>query len=181
VAAVANLYPTKGLDHLIVAMAEVRRMEPSARLLIIGEGPERPRLEALTRAHRLEDGITLAGKMPDPWNLLPGAKVFVLSSVKEGLPFVLLEAMAAGIPIVASRVGGIPEIVTDEHSALLVPPGDPPALARAICRLLQDGELGAALARAAQATLRRDELTADAMVAATADLYRRLLAARRVR
>jgi glycosyltransferase involved in cell wall biosynthesis len=180
VASVANLYPTKGLEHLVVAMAEVRRMEPSARLLIVGEGPERPRLEALTRAHGLEGSVRLAGKMADPWSLLSEAEVFVLSSVKEGLPFVLLEAMAAGIPIVASRVGGVPEIVAHEQSALLVSPGDPMALGHAICRLLRNPGLAADLARSAQAALLREGLTADAMVAATADLYRKLLAAKRV-
>ncbi len=181
VGTLANLYPTKGLDHLVAAMADVQKVEPSARLVVVGEGPERLRLEALVRVHGVEGSVTFLGRMADPWRVLSGVDLFVLSSTKEGLPFALIEAMAAGLPIVATRVGGIPEVLVDGRSALLVPPGDPGALSQAICRLLREPRLATALGEEAQHAFLRDGLTAEAMAAATADLYRRLLAAKRSR
>lgn len=179
VGTLANLYPTKGLDHLVGAMADVRKVEPSARLVVVGEGPERLRLEALVRVHGVEGTVTFLGRMADPWRVLSGVDLFVLSSTKEGLPFALIEAMAAGLPIVATRVGGIPEVLVDGRSALLVPPGDPGALSQAICRLLREPRLATALGEEAQHAFLGDGLTAEAMAAATAGLYRRLLAAKR--
>ncbi|OGA03352.1 MAG: hypothetical protein A3I00_07835 [Betaproteobacteria bacterium RIFCSPLOWO2_02_FULL_64_12] len=179
VGTLANLYPTKGLDHLVAAMADVQKVEPSARLVVVGEGPERLRLEALVRVHGVEGSVTFLGRMADPWRVLSGVDLFVLSSTKEGLPFALIEAMAAGLPIVATRVGGIPEVLVDGRSALLVPPGDPGALSQAICRLLREPRLATALGEEAQHAFLRDGLTAEAMAAATASLYRRLLAAKR--
>ena len=181
VGTLANLYPTKGLDHLVAAMADVQKVEPSARLVVVGEGPERLRLEALVRVHGVEGSVTFLGRMADPWRVLSWVDLFVLSSTKEGLPFALIEAMAAGLPIVATRVGGIPEVLVDGRSALLVPPGDPGALSRGICRLLRTPQPATALGEEARHAFLRDGLTAEAMAAATADLYRRLLAAKRSR
>ena len=175
VGTLANLYPTKGLEHLLVAIAEVRKAEPSVRLLVVGEGPERDRLESLARTHDLDRSVAFVGAMADPWRILLEVDVFVLPSTKEGLPFALIEAVAAGMPIVATRVGGIPEIVADGRSGLLVPPGDPVALSQAICRLLQDRPLAAAMGEEAQRTFHQSGFTAEAMVASTADLYRRVL------
>ena len=179
VGTVAGLYPAKGLVYLVNAMTEVRKVVPSARLIIIGDGPDRSRLDALVRANGLQESVSLLGKVPDAWGVLSTVDVFVLPSVKEGLPYAVLEAMAAGLPIVATRVGGIPEVVADRRSALLVPPADSRALSQAICDLLRDPGLAAALAGEARRTFQRERLTAEAMVEATAALYRRLLAAKR--
>jgi glycosyltransferase involved in cell wall biosynthesis len=179
VGTLANLYPTKGLEYLVMAMIGVRKVKPSVRLAVVGAGPERYRLEELARAHGLEQTVSFPGTMADPWNLLSGLDVFVLPSIKEGLPFALIEAMAVGVPIVATRVGGIPEVLTDGQSAILVPPGDPGALSQGICRLLQEPHLAAALGEAAKQAVLRQGLTADVMAAATASLYRRFLATKR--
>ncbi len=178
VGTVAGLYPAKGLDYLVTAMLEVRKMIPGARAIIVGDGPERRRLEALIHAQGVEESVTLLGRVGDAWGALSAVDVFVVSSVKEGLPYALLEAMAAGLPIVATRVGGIPEVVTDGRCGLLIPPGDPDALSRGICRLVQDPHLAAALGAEARQAFLRNGLTAEAMVEATAALYRRLLAAK---
>jgi glycosyltransferase involved in cell wall biosynthesis len=179
VGTVAGLYPAKGLDYLVGAMADIRKEIPTARLVIVGDGPERKRLEALIQATGLHESVSLLGKVADAWGVLMGVDVFVVPSVKEGLPYAILEAMAAGLPIVATRVGGIPEVLADRRSALLVPPADSRALGQAICDLLRDPSLAAALAGEARRTFQRERLTAEAMVEATAALYRRLLAAKR--
>jgi glycosyltransferase involved in cell wall biosynthesis len=178
VGTVAGLYPAKGLGYLVNAMTEVRKVVPTAQLIIIGDGPERSRLDALVQATGLQENVRLLGKVPDAWGILSTVDVFVLPSVKEGLPYAILEAMAAGLPIVATRVGGIPEVVADRRSALLVPPADSRALGQAICDLLQDPGLAAALAGEARRTFQQERLTAEAMVEDTAALYRRLLAAK---
>jgi glycosyltransferase involved in cell wall biosynthesis len=161
-------------------MVEVRRKEPAARLVVVGEGPERSRLEDLVRRHGISEQVSFPGALDDPWSILAGVDVFVLPSVKEGLPFALVEAMAVGVPIVTTRVGGIPEVVRDGRSAQLVPPGDPAALSEAITSLLQDRRLAAMLGQEAKQDVLRRGLTAEAMAARTASLYRELLAAKSV-
>ncbi len=133
---------------LIRAWEHLRRIEParSAVLVLAGDGPERPRVEAAVQLAHLEDRVVFAGHQSDiaPWYAL--ADVVVLPSHSEGSPNVLLEAMAAGVPVVATAVGGVPEIVAHETSALLVPPGAPEEMARAILRLLSDADLAGRLA-----------------------------------
>ena len=132
-----------------------------AHLLIVGEGPERPRIEAAIRHLRLNGSVTLTGQVPtaEPYHTI--ADLAVLSSVSEGSPNALLEAMAAGVPVVATAVGGIPEIVVDHESALLVPPQDPDALCRAMRELLSNGALALDLvARARELLLARHTLEA---------------------
>jgi glycosyltransferase involved in cell wall biosynthesis len=175
VGTVAGLYPAKGLEYLVTAMREVRKRIPEARAIIVGDGPERRCLDALVRRHGLEEGVTFLGSVPDAWGVLSAIDVFVLPSVKEGLPYALLEAMAVGKPIVATRVGGIPEVARDGRCALLVPPKDPQALSEAICQLIQDPAFSARLAGEARRAFLEEGLTAEAMVEATAALYRRLL------
>jgi glycosyltransferase involved in cell wall biosynthesis len=109
--------------------------------MLVGEGPDRPRLEAEIRRLGLEQAVVLAGDRSDVADVLAGADVFVLSSTSEGLPLSILEAMAAGLPVVASSVGGVPEAVEDGDTGLLVPPRDPARLAAALERLLADPAL----------------------------------------
>jgi glycosyltransferase involved in cell wall biosynthesis len=108
---------------------------------IVGEGPDRAALETELRRLRLEDRVRLAGERDDVPALLADADVFVLSSRSEGLPVSVLEAMAAELPVVASRVGGLPELVVDGKTGFLVTPSSPPDLAAALARLIGDRDL----------------------------------------
>jgi glycosyltransferase involved in cell wall biosynthesis len=138
IAFVGRLAPPKDPVTLVRALAAVSGAPFTAAL--IGDGPDRPAVEAEIRAAGLGDVVELMGERRDVPELLADADVFVLSSRSEGAPLSLLEAMAAGLPVVASAVGGTPEIVDDGTTGLLVPPGDPGALARALESLLTDPE-----------------------------------------
>lgn len=169
---VGRLVPEKRVDLLVRAFAAVAADVPGARLLIAGEGPAAPELRRLAVD---VSGVELLGPVTDVAGLLRVASVFVLPSDTEGLSNALLEAMASGLAVVATRVGGTPDVVTDGVEGLLVPPGDVGALSRALCRLLGDGtsarRMGAAARDRVAATLSL-EVTADRLAA----LYRRLAA-----
>jgi glycosyltransferase involved in cell wall biosynthesis len=134
-------------DHL--TLLEAVRDLP-VHLLIVGEGPERGRIEEYLRATGKKSSVTMTGQVPSAEPYYGVADIAVLSSRSEGSPNALLEAMAAGVPVVATAVGGIPEIVTDEESALLVQPGDRQAMAAAIGRLLQEDGLAQRLTHKAR-------------------------------
>lgn len=136
IVSVMNLSPTKGIPYLIKAMGYVKE----GTLLIIGEGPERQKLEKLLHGLGLQDRIALLGWVDrrSMWRYLQQSVVFVLPSLSEGSPRVILEAMACGLPIVATRVGGIPEMMTDGLNGILVPPRNEKALAEAIRLVLSD-------------------------------------------
>ena len=123
----------------------------SFRAMLVGEGPDRQRLEREVHDLGLERAVQLPGERDDVPELLATADVFALSSRSEGLPVSILEAMAAGLPVVASSVGGVSEEVVDGVSGLLVPPGDASALARALGRLVEDRELRRGLGAAGRA------------------------------
>jgi glycosyltransferase involved in cell wall biosynthesis len=126
-------------DHLTLLRAVDRlRSNLNPHLLVVGEGPERGRIEREIRQLGLAECVTLTGHQPSVEPYYRIANLAVLSSRSEGWPNALLEAMAAGVPVVATTVGGIPEIVTDEESALLVPPGDIDGMAAAMGKLLAD-------------------------------------------
>ena len=135
---VAALVPHKGQKHLIEAAALVVQKVPDARFVIAGEGELRPSLERQIKEHHLEKHVVLAGFRPDVLSVHKAFDVFVMSSVTEGLGTSLLDAMACGKAIVATTAGGIPEVVKDGETGLLVPPRDDAALARAIIALLAD-------------------------------------------
>src|SRR5262245_45303612 len=132
---VAALVPHKGQRHFIEAAALVIRQVPDARFVIAGEGELRPALERQIRDHRLEKHVLLAGFRPDVLSLHKAFDIFVMSSITEGLGTSLLDAMAAGKPIVATATGGIPEVVVDGVTGTLVPPRDQDAMAAAIVTL----------------------------------------------
>jgi glycosyltransferase involved in cell wall biosynthesis len=135
--AVGRLAPEKGIDDLLRAFAAVRS-GMDASLLIAGDGPDRMKLEALAAELGIGDAVEFAGYTANVAEALARMDVFVLPSRSEGIPLALLEAMAAGLPVVAARVGGVPEVVADGETGVLVPPGDPPALAAAMADLLSD-------------------------------------------
>jgi glycosyltransferase involved in cell wall biosynthesis len=148
---VASLRPIKGHDVLVDAAPEVLRRFPDARFELIGGGPLAGILRAALASRGLSDAFHLAGHSDEVAARLAEAAVCVLPSRSEGLPNALLEAMAAGVPVVATNVGGTPEIVQDGRTGLLVPPGDPAALAAGITRVLDDPPAAARMAVAARA------------------------------
>jgi glycosyltransferase involved in cell wall biosynthesis len=138
---VARLSPEKDHAGLLRAFALLTEAAPQARLAIIGDGPLRAGLEADAAALGLGDRCRFLGERRDVPSLLCGLDVFVLSSSREGTPLTLLEAMAAELPSVVTAVGGMPAVVLPEETGLLVPPGDPAALAAALARLAEAPEL----------------------------------------
>lgn len=131
---IARLHPTKGIEYLIEGAKLLQRAYPHLHLLIIGEGPLHPELKKQLKSSGLN--YTLTGYLPMAYEGLPAMDVFTLPSLSEGMGLVLIEAMQASLPIVATKVGGIPEIITDRENGLLVPPQDPTALAEAFDELL---------------------------------------------
>src|SRR5437762_1092811 len=134
VVTVSVLRRGKGIDVLLRAATRI----PDAYFLIVGDGPMRAEWEELARSLGVADRVRWAGYRRDVDAILPGCDLFVLPSLEDAFPTVLLEAMASGLPAVASKVGGIPEIVTPDVTGVLVPPGDPQALAAAIADLVHD-------------------------------------------
>ncbi len=167
----------KGLDVLVDALARAPGLPVSVSVL--GDGPERARTEAQAAGLGVAERIRWHGVVPDAARLLRAFDGFVLSSRTEGTPISLLEAMYAGVPVVASRVGGVPEVVSGAE-ALLVAPADPPALAAALRTLAADPEAARARARAARERLER-ELGRDAWLDRYDRIYRHALSARRER
>lgn len=174
IGAVARLVPIKGLQHLVDAAPQVLRHCAQARFLLVGEGEMRPALEEQARGLGLEDRITFTGYRPDAPSLLAGMDVFVLPSLNEGMGRVLVMAMALGKPIVATRVGGVPELLGDGEAGLLVPPGDPAALAEAVCSLLRDPTRAQGLGEAGRRRVHR--YSVEAMLDMLAKLYREVMA-----
>jgi L-malate glycosyltransferase len=175
VGTVGRLMPIKAFDRLIAALAQLLRDRAglNARLVIVGDGPLRRELEACAARLGVSRETTFLGARGDVYDLMAAFDVFALPSLHEGVPMVILEAMAIGVPIVASRVGGIPEILEDGRDALLVEAAAPGALAHAIGRLAADPSLRAALARSARHQAEaRFSITATA--ASVVELYRSL-------
>ena len=142
---VGRLDPAKDHATLLAAFRRVLETVSDARLVIVGEGETRPEIEALIALYRLRDRVLLLGERLDVAALLPGLDAFVLSSVNEGLPLALLEAMACGRAAVVTDVGAAATVVGHDRAGLVVPPKDPDALANAVTRLLLDRQLAARL------------------------------------
>jgi glycosyltransferase involved in cell wall biosynthesis len=171
---IGALVPHKGQRHLIDAIPLVMRELQDARLVIVGEGELRPALEHQIRDLHLEKHVILTGFRPDVLSLLKGFDVFVMSSVTEGLGTSLLDAMAAGRPIVATTAGGIPEVVVDGETGLLVPPRDPHKLADAIVALLRSPSDRDRMGRAGLTRV-RERFSVERMVAGTVAVYEQLV------
>jgi glycosyltransferase involved in cell wall biosynthesis len=177
VTAVGQLIEAKGFDQLIAA-ADRLRDRPHTTFLLVGDGERRPALAAEIARLGLGERIRLLGKRDDVHEILGASDVFVCPSVwDEALGYVILEAMSAGLPAVASRVGGIPEVVADGTTGLLVPPRDPAALAQSIGGLLDDpgarGRMGRAGRRAVE-----ERFALDRAIERTIGLYQEVLGAR---
>ncbi len=166
----ARLAQQKGIGYLIEAASQV----PEALFAVAGDGPERAALEAKVEACGLRGRVVFLGHRRDVPELLASCDAFVLPSLYEGLPVSVLEAMAAGRPVIATRIGGTDEAVKDGVTGLLVPPADPAALAQAIHRLLTDLGLARRLGAAARAWVRR-QFSDDVMAAGVEQVYREAL------
>jgi glycosyltransferase involved in cell wall biosynthesis len=174
---VGRLRAPKDFPTLVRALGKLP--PDSFEALIVGEGPDRPQLEQEIEVLGLDERVRLAGERHDVPELLAAADVFVLSSNSEGMPVSVLEAMAAGLPVVASRVGGVPEQVTDGETGLLVEPGNPDELTAALARLTQDAELRRRLGAAARVRAER-AFDLEPFRRAHVELYSRELASRRL-
>jgi glycosyltransferase involved in cell wall biosynthesis len=170
---VAALVPHKGQRHLVEAAHLVVREVPDARFIILGEGELREPLERQVREYKLEKHVLLPGFRTDVLGCIKGFDLFAMSSVTEGLGTSLLDAMACSRAIVATRTGGIPEIVEDGVNGVLVPPRDHAAMAKAIVRLLNDGALRKKMGNAGFARVQA-RFTVERMVAETASVYERV-------
>jgi len=172
--AVGSLHPRKGHVHLIRAMLLVRRTIPGVRLRILGEGSERPALERLIGQLDLAGVVELPGFVEDIQGALAGSDLMVQPSLEEGFGISILEGMSQERAVVASRVGGIPEVVEDGVTGLLIPLGDEQALASAIIELLNDADRRIAMGVAGRRRLEQ-QFTLDAMVCGYRELYEGLL------
>jgi len=171
---IGALVPHKGQRHLVDAVPIVLADVPDARFVIVGEGELRPALEHRIRELRLDKHVVLSGFRTDVLGLLKGFDLFVMSSVTEGLGTSLLDAMAAARPIVATTAGGIPEVVVDGETGLLVPPRDAHAMAAAVVTLLRDRARREQFGRAGLARVRA-RFSAERMVAETLAVYERVV------
>jgi len=186
----ARLNPTKGIDCFFEAAVKIRERYPDAHFLAVGEChtrndageivvDERYRRELHDRVMSLglADRVHFTGLRKDVPEILAAAAVSVLPSLSEGISNTLLESMAAGVPVVATCVGGTPEVIRDGEQGLLVPPGDPQAIADAILAVLGDPALAARLGAEGRRRV-REEFSFEAVVRRTEDLYRGLLASK---
>jgi glycosyltransferase involved in cell wall biosynthesis len=173
---VASLTEEKGQAHLLEAMRKVHAEIPDACLLLVGRDRGRTDLRALADEKGLGEAVELLGIREDIPLLLAASDISVLPSLREGLPLSLLESAAAGLPIVATSVGGIPEIVEDGVGGILVAPQDPDALADALLALLRDPQRGREMGEAARRRVER-EFAIDAVAEQIENLYLSLLAA----
>ena len=175
----AALAPHKSQTDLLRAAAVACRREPRLRVWIAGDGPLRDELEREHRSLGLGTAVRFLGFREDVVSLLQAADLFVVSSYLEGMGTATLDAMAAGLPVVATRVGGIPEIVADGETGILVSARDPAALADAMVRLSAEGDLRRRFGEAGRAKAR--DFSADRTAEETDRLYRKVLEARDAR
>ncbi len=171
---VGRLTAVKGQDDFLTCAHELVKRRKDVHFLLVGDGPLRERLEARTKELGLSERVTFLGHRDDTYDLIRSMDIFVLPSLHEGIPMVLLEAMALARPIVATRVGGIPEVVTDRVHGLLVAGGNPVELVDACERFLNDPDIAGSCAQAGQRRAER-EFSSARMGAKVAALYREAL------
>ena len=137
-----RLYATKGLGYLIEAISNLETSFPSKKivLVIFGDGPEREALKLQVTSYKLQDKVFLVGDVADAAKYLPAFDALILSSVKEGLPYLILEAGLAGIPVISTNVGGVGEIIKDGENGILIEPKNPQAIADAVKNIINDGD-----------------------------------------
>ncbi|MBU4374900.1 glycosyltransferase, partial [Patescibacteria group bacterium] len=171
---IANLYKTKGLEYLIQAIYIIKRefllLTSNFLLIIIGEGEERKNLESLIAQMNLKNTVILAGRIDNAAELLRGFDIFCCSSVKEGFPYAILEAMSAGLPIVSTKVGGISDMISDNQNGLLAEAKNPQDLAKKIIEIINNPEFGQKLGAQAKMYV-EEKFSFDKMVGKTKEVY----------
>ena len=170
IGSIGRLSKEKGYKYLIEALALLTRNRIEARLIILGEGSERKSLDNLVEDHNLRDMVLMPGYIAHAKKNIPHFNLFVLPSITEGLPITLLEAMQANVPIIATNVGGMSEVLQEGKGGLLVDPGRPKNLAEAISRLYHDPSLAKDLASASYQTA-LTKYTSKTMALAYLDSY----------
>jgi len=173
---VGRLNPEKGHRYLLESIQIARQHIPDLRALIVGEGPLREKLEATTRSLHLEAVVSFLGWQEDVASLMVASDLFVLPSTRESFGLVILEALALGLPVIAARVGGVPEIIKTGETGILVEPGDTEGLAKAMMWALTNLAQAGQLARQGQAMVRR-HFSVEAMVKAVSRVYDEVLPA----
>ena len=167
---VGNLAPKKDHSTMLRAFAIARSTLPEAQLIIVGTGPREATLRALASSLGISQAVVFTGMRDDVQDLLPAFDLFVLSSLHEGLSIAIIEALAAGVPVVSTGVGGIPELISDGENGVLVQPRNESELARAMVRAASDPELRTRLAAAGLKTAAKFGIQSAADV--LADYYR---------
>lgn len=171
IGSIGNLYKTKGFKYLIKAANILININKIlATFIIIGDGSERKNLENLIKKYNLTDNFILAGQINQAAELLPAFAIYVCSSIKEGLPYSIIEAMAAGLPIVSTNVGGIPEMIEHKKTGLLVKPAEARELAEKIKLLIENKALRQKLGTSTQEKV-KTEFSLEKMVEATKKIY----------
>lgn len=171
VGTIANFYKTKGLKYFIKAVHILNNKYqlPATKYIIIGDGKERKKIESLIREYSLENKVFLLGRIPQAYKYIPAFDVFVLPSLKEGFPWVILEAMAAGVPILATKTGGLPEIIKENRDGILVPTKNSQLLAEKTYWLLTHSNEAEEMAQRAKQKLKK-EFTLKKMLEKTAKI-----------
>ncbi|MBI4722301.1 MAG: glycosyltransferase family 4 protein [Candidatus Stahlbacteria bacterium] len=169
VTCVSNLHLHKGLNYLLAAIPDVLKEFSDVHFLFVGDGEQRVKLLEQSRSLGIDKNVVFIGKSNNVPSILGASDIFVLPSLWEGFPLVILEAMAAGLPIVATRVGGIPEMITSGEEGFLVDPCNSNALFSAIKKILNDSELAKKMG--IQAKLRARNFSVNHMVEKTCELY----------
>lgn len=172
VGAVSRFFAVKGIRHLVDAFRRVLAVHPTAWLLLVGTGPEGDALRSRARELGVGERVVFAGFQRDAAAYTAAFDVAVVPSIEEGFGLVAIEAMSLGVPVVASRVGGLPEVIADGRSGLLVPPADPAAIADAVIRLLGDPALRRRLVDEGRITARGFSL--DHYAGRLIDIYQEL-------
>jgi len=170
VGTLGRLVDSKGVDILLAAVATLSKNRPTLRCVVVGDGPAETRLKEAAAELGIGHSVVFAGFVEDPYSWLAALDVFALPTLLESFGLAALEAMAAGVPVVASRTGGVPEVVTDGRTGLLVKPGDSAELASAIATMLDDPTAARRLTVAAREAA-RTEFSIAAMAEATAAVY----------
>ena len=171
---IAELHPRKGLMYLLKACEILTKKEFNYKCIIIGEGEQRKEIESFIKTHQLEKYIKLLGRRHEIPHLLAASDVFVLPSLNEAFGLVLLEAMMAGLPIIATNNGGIPEIIEDGKNGILVPPKDAESLAKAVEKILSSPKLREKMSEQNQEDV-REKFEVKDMVNKTEEVYRSIL------
>ncbi len=179
VGSVARMFPVKGHRILLQGFASFASTHPSARLLLAGDGPERPSLERAAAALNIADRVSFLGICDDVHGVLAALDVFVHASYSEGMPNSVMEAMAAGLPVIATQIGGTGDLIEDGVHGWLVPPGNPESIARALEEVFADRSESRRRAAAAASRM-RTEFSLETMTQRYDELFRSLLAGRKV-